>query len=424
MNILKTIIVSSLCLTAFMASISISLTQIFLAISLILALCVGCAKYKFSLFSLNFYRDKIKPYYYQSCIIGFLLIWILFRFTLVFLSNNPLIELKDCKELWLLTLIPLIIFYLSEKKWFESFIFALIAGASISGIYNTYKFLTSDFVFGYFRVGGFWDTNNPLTYTGITGLIYFIGVGFVAYLISQKRYIFLTVTSFLLLFVLAGFILSQSRGGYLAFLPAVFLFLFFIFKEKTFFAFPIVLIIIALTLNNTKGINDLFKRVKTDFIVELQQGQACGTLWSRLNLWEAGIQMWIHNPVLGVGNGDYVEEHQKYKSPQSCGVAGELTSHMHNDYLNALVLFGSIGLSLFLLFYFLPFAHAIDRIKEKKYSFHLVNNTIDHEKWILLGALSSILLMFFMGLLQCHFTDEEVQTVFLMVIGLCYRIET
>ena len=408
-----------------MASISISMTQIFLGISLILSIFLGIYVYRLKLINIRWYKEKSKQYPQRTILFLFLLSWVLFRFALVLFSQHPSSELFECKELWLLSLIPLIIFYLDTSKKLYFFLFSLLLGAAITGVYNIYQTIIRDVSFGSFRVGGFWDTNNALTYTGITGIIYFIGVGAIAYFITQSKKTLVILFSILNFFVLSGFILSQSRSGYLAFLISVFFILICVFRRKIFFALPILFIFLALTLNHVSGIGDLFQRAKTDFIRELQEGNACGTIWSRLNLWEAGVKMWLANPIIGTGNGDYVTEHLKYKTQQACGVAGEVTSHLHNDYLNALVLFGSIGFSIFLLFYFLPLLHFIDGIKFKQYSFSLSNRTqnIDHSHWLLLGYIASIILMFGMGMFQCHFTDEEVQTVFLIAIGLYYREE-
>jgi O-antigen ligase len=91
-------------------------------------------------------------------------------------------------------------------------------------------------------------------------------------------------------------------------------------------------------------------------------------------------------------------------------------SHQHNDLLNSLVLYGSLGFSIFILFFISP---VYIFYKNHKMTY---NDFSDPEaKYLILGSVASIVMFVMMGTSQCHFTDEEVQTVLWIVIGIFFR---
>jgi O-antigen ligase len=65
----------------------------------------------------------------------------------------------------------------------------------------------------------------------------------------------------------------------------------------------------------------------------------------RLAFWQAGLNMWDNNPVLGVGIGNYIEAYPKYAAQGWETVLG----HAHDYYLNAAAETGIIGLAAYLV---------------------------------------------------------------------------
>ncbi len=408
-----------LCGFALCSSFSISLTQVFLVLSIIAAL-IDLFFYRkisksISSTSLTKQEENYIQYfshYRMLTIFYYFIAWIILRTLHIFLSDDPLVELFYYREIWLILIVPLIVFHLEQKVWFKYFILCLVLGCASTGAYNLYQHFSLDLQLGSYRVGGFKNTNNPLTYTGITGVTFFIVLGSVFYFFAEKKRQFAILISGLLLFVFAGFILSQSRSGYIALIPAIIFFFACFFRKKFIFVFPILLILFAYVYSKVPAFELVFQNGKRELLLNIQQNQLCGSFWNRIHLWEAGISMWIENPVIGTGNADYPKEHKKHMSPKACTVAAQPTAHMHNDYLNILVLFGSIGFSIYILFYFLPiFSLWSNRNLDSKIS----------SRWLLIGSVSSIVMMFFMGMFQAHFTDEEVQMLFWVAVAIFYK---
>ena len=245
------------------------------------------------------------------------------------------------------------------------------------------------------------------------GLIFFLGlgVGFHFWHVGKIKECFLFfMGSFLVLF---GFILSKSKGGFLALPPALLFFLALALKKKFVLILPLLLVILGWTLQQNPWIYQAFETAKNEMFTNIKQGYHCGTFIDRIQYYQTGMAIWQDHYILGVGNAAYPQAYQKYRPKDICSLASLPDVHLHNDFLNTLALYGSIGLGIFLLFYFLPLTDFFKRY----YSADTKNSTI----FIMIGCASSILMMIFLGLTQCHFTDEEVQMVFWAVVGVFYK---
>ena len=87
-------------------------------------------------------------------------------------------------------------------------------------------------------------------------------------------------------------------------------------------------------------------------------------------------------------------------------------SHMHNDYIDMLVLYGIPGYLFLCYFYFMPIIHFF------KFQHIAKENRLFY---VGLGAVMAIICLSFMSLSQCHFSDEEVQMIFWVAVGLVYH---
>ena len=416
----------SLSCFALSSSFSISLTQIFLGLSLFIFL-IDLIIFSQVILQKKIYgqqsnakfnkREKAFLDHFKSYQIELLfyvfVAWIALRLLHVFLSTNPAKELYDLREIWLFLIVPLVLYRIPDRKWLIIFMASLIVGVAFTGIYNALLYIVLDISFESYRAGGFYDTLHPLTYTGITGITFFLGLGaaFHFWNAQDKKISILFFLGSSLVFL--GFILSQSKGGFLAIPPVILIFLAFAFKKRFIFILPLLLIFSGWGLQNAPWVYKKFEMARNETFDNIKIGHHCGTVIDRIHYYQTGMAIWRDHFIIGVGNADYSQAYQKYRPKDACGVAALPGIHLHNDFLNTVALFGSIGLSIFLLFYFLPLADFLRRY----YQTNLKNSYL----YIMLGSASSILMMIFLGLTQCHFTDEEVQMVFWTSIGIFYK---
>lgn len=372
-----------------------------------------------SLSKQRLYRAKLRCGKHE--ILTYLAAWIILRLVHLFISPEPLEEFKGLKEIWLLSILPLVMYRLPNSKWFNIFWISLVTGAASTGAYNLFKYPQLDLKLEHFRVGGFFDTMHTLSYTGITGLLIFICLGGALFFWQKEQR---KISIYLMagnIFILIGFILSYSKGGYIALAISLAIFLIFVLRKKFIFVLPIFLIFLGLTYKNLPGVADRFAFAKEDFFHQIKNNINCGSILDRINFLSTGMAIWGEHPVFGTGVGGYPEAYQKHRPKDVCGVAAQPDIHLHNDFLNTLALYGSVGFAIFMMFYLLPFLQTFKKVSHESSLGDTQKKAAKERDWLSVGALASISMMFFMGLTQCHFTDEEVQMVFWLVLGIFYR---
>jgi O-antigen ligase len=79
----------------------------------------------------------------------------------------------------------------------------------------------------------------------------------------------------------------------------------------------------------------------------------------RLAFWQAGLNMFDNNPILGVGIGNYIEAYPRYAAQGWETVLG----HAHDYYLNAAAETGLIGLAAYLVLLAAAFKHVGRSVK-------------------------------------------------------------
>jgi O-antigen ligase len=410
-----------LILFAFSASFSISISQTFFFLSLVVWLIdlILYRKIKKNLRenfseklgdhewenSKNFYLNYPKVIWLP--IFGVFFAWAAMRLMNITLSQHPVKELIQARELWLMFIVPLVTFRIQDNNKFQGFLLAFFLGSSITGFYNLLAFFKSNFD-PIFRANSF-KSFHHLTYAGVTGMVLFIAIGFTLSQISRKRILHSLIYLILTIGVFIGFFLTKSRGGFIALFVALPFLLLLLLRKKFIFILPLILIIPLLVLRHSPRLQDIFEKGFS------AQGKEHASLTERIQLWQAGLRIWIHHPMLGTGDADYKEIYQQFRSPEATGVAQD-GSHQHNDLLNSLVLYGSLGFSIFILFFISP---VYIFYKNHKMTY---NDFSDPEaKYLILGSVASIVMFVMMGTSQCHFTDEEVQTVLWIVIGIFFR---
>jgi len=168
---------------------------------------------------------------------------------------------------------------------------------------------------------------------------------------------------------LTASILSQTRGGWIA-IPVILLILFFASSQSLslkklvlfsviFISFSSLLYFVPQTGIKTRvgeSINDL---------TLFQSGNNKTSIGTRFALWKTALTLTKEKPILGFGEIGYLDA---LKQRVDRGEAPEHLlnfNHVHNDYLDALVKRGIVGLVALLLFYSVPFIYYFRFIKSE-----------------------------------------------------------
>lgn len=400
-------------LYALMAAVSISLQQIFFGLAL-LAWIV-------SFFLLRKSNQDLPAMRWRSFYLLFIL-WAAWRLVHVFMATSALDELYQARELWLMLMMPLVADVIAALRIKPSngkaiqlwglpplyfVLLFLVFGGAVVGLFNLVQFVYEGGILTTYRAQAL-NNNNALTYSGTAALTLVLSFGFL--LVARKwqqrpKYLLPVLwASFLLL--VAAFILAKSRGGYIALVMLVGFMSLVILKRKAVFAWLGLAVVVVALWFSLPALRETFYEAMP------QQGSHEGTMQARLDMWAGGIAMVKANPLVGYGETDFSSQFPKFRVEGAVG-AGANPTHMHNDLLNTWVLYGGVGLIIFVMFFVLPLYDflIIDRIARK------------HEMWPLMtAALAGIWFMVFMGLSQCHFTDEEVQTLFWLSVSVFYGL--
>lgn len=234
----------------------------------------------------------------------------------------------------------------------------------------------------------------PVTNGGIKMMILLMMIPFL--FIKEKFLLNKVLLIIISLPIFVSMYFTNSRSAFVGLFFA--LIIFGILKNKIFlFSFLIVL---------TAGLIFLPKEY-TERVYSIADVNH-GSNKARFIIWETGIKMHHAKPFLGYGDIDLNEAYRKFRTPE---IHGEGT-HMHNNIIHILVIFGLVGLLSWLALMFTIFIRQIKIFFKTKSDLFL--NSI---------ALSSMLCMIafqLSGLFEWNFGDVEVVSVFWFIISLSF----
>lgn len=336
------------------------------------------------------------------------LLWVGYRYVHVPLSSQPLQEFIRTKELLLILIVPMVAFRLPRRRHEHAFYLALLFGAFLTSAFNIYEFIRLDFSHS-FRAGAF-NSMLTLTYAGIMALVFLVGLGktLESWRSGEKR--LLAVYGVMTFFNFFGFFLAQSGGVTLAMAAGLVLFLLFVFRRKAWLFLPILVIIPVLLVFSSQRVG----RLANDVI----DGKLPNTILQRTMLWRTGWRVFLDQPILGPGAADLRKSYLAHR-PDDITPKYKVAykgSHMHNDFFDKLVMFGLVGFVLFTAMVVIPIGHWLrwywryGRFRSSGWAY-----------WKLYAMGAALFMFPIMGLTQCHFTDDEVVAVYLLVVGLTYR---
>ena len=166
------------------------------------------------------------------------------------------------------------------------------------------------------------------------GILPFIGLSFYA-IFSQKKMFLKLLLSMIALTLTVALILTQSRGGLAGFVGMS---LFSVFRAKRKFLSIIFIIILGLALANFLP-QDFYERIEKTRL-ENTYDEAIGSTVRRYYLARAAWEMYLDNPIFGMGLGNYYYNCRLYY-PLVAGRA-------HNMYLEIMAEMGTVGILLFM----------------------------------------------------------------------------
>ncbi len=127
---------------------------------------------------------------------------------------------------------------------------------------------------------------------------------------------------------------------------------------------------------------------------------------TRIRLWQTSINMIKDKPIWGIGLGNFTQLFEQYK------VEGyyDTNCHPHNDYLNMAVNSGFLGLLAYLgiwIVFLYSSIRAMINNKRKGFPY-----------WIQIGGVVAIISFMVAGLLQCYYSDAEVNMLVMFILGI------
>lgn len=257
--------------------------------------------------------------------------------------------------------LPLLVVFFRSQSSVSYLVGGFIIGSVLSGGWALY----ASSILEYERIKG--DVNTIL-YANFS-LVYASSVLLIAlHFCCYKKFIlafFLTIASFLGIF---GTVMSGARGAIIA-LPLVFFgALLLIVQRFNLISFKMLIIcslfssfIICASL---LSLNDMAKKRLIGAAEEIgyytpgrHSGNHYTSVGLRFDMWIMSVKAWADNPLLGVGQGHYIE-YAKKEAATNGGyhsfLITERYTQSHNEYLFVAASRGALGVASLLLTFFVP----------------------------------------------------------------------
>jgi O-antigen ligase len=191
-------------------------------------------------------------------------------------------------------------------------------------------------------------------------------------------------------FMGATIFLSGSRGGMIAFVTEIAVFVFFVFRERQQKSVAVLLsafVVILLGVIAWSGGREVKERIAT--LAPSKDSELSGDI--RLQIDHDVFKMFRERPLLGWGEGTFAEVYPEFRSFYT----DALVNAAHNDYLQVLAETGIIGFAIVIWFLFVSIRPALRKV----------------QKWTsnLNGAVSLAGILGITGILIHSFVDFNLQ---------------
>lgn len=201
------------------------------------------------------------------------------------------------------------------------------------------------------RAAGLGDINDYASF-----LVLFIPLLLSSFLFKRRASI-KSATGILLVLSFSGLIITGSRGGVLSFFISMLIYFLLLYREKIVNLRKIILLCMMLTVVSGVVLLILPSRVTEAVIARFDpaQSESLHDLTSgRTLIWSCGLRLFMESPIFGHGNGAFLPLVEKKFSIRCVA---------HNQYLEHLVNYGIIGLSILLMIFFKLFQYVWNQIQ-------------------------------------------------------------
>ena len=219
--------------------------------------------------------------------------------------------------------------------------FTLVFLAMVISCFAVYQFLTHsnrvwDYVSPYLgRASGTYISPNNLA--GFLGMLLPLAMAFI--LVGRMKPIVRILLGYAVLVMLAGMVVTFSRGGWVAVTAALLVLLGTLIFHRN-HRLPVLVLLVILVGGGTVFVTKyLSKTLSYIHRVETPGDNEQLSLGSRLDIWTAAEQMWRDHFWWGVGPAHYDYRFREYRLESVQGNP----DRAHNDYLNLLADWGAVG---------------------------------------------------------------------------------
>ena len=321
-------------------------------------------------------------------------------------SPFPTESVSIFKKLILLCSIPLIILSIDSQKQKRMLLdFWLLAALIISAL------AIIEGVMGAGRPGSFLG---PITFGHVIVMVLPISLAMLLFKNDKYRYI---LAAIVLCVATVAIIMNNTRGAWIAGIPGIALI--FIVRRNWLLitAFIIVLAAGCIFLFSCFPDSNLAKRVHSVLSpFDKKQGYVAKHNMPRWHKWKAAIGMAKDHPVVGVGPEQFKRRLPEYLSDEVKAkyFRNVHYENAHNMYLDYAATMGIPGLLVLLFFIFSCFRELISKYR---------NCAIGYNKNLLLGVLAAFVCFCISGLTHQSMHDSEILLNICFLLGLALQTE-
>ena len=308
----------------------------------------------------------------------YFLLYILFTLISTIFSLNPLVSIKDNKELFIFLLIPIFILMINSKKRLIYSIFTVLISSLISSFIGIYITLKQGPSLDH-RLKGF--TSHWMTYSGLLMLAFVFFFIYFFYEKIKKRKLFIFIS---LIFILTSILFSLTRCVWIGIIVSISAFIIYYKPKVLYFAIPVIVVLVIVlprsVHNRFASIFDMNNETNKD----------------RIFMYETGFNIFKKYPLFGIGANNLNKSVYKENMPEE---AKNINPHLHNNFLQILIERGIITLISLILAFVSIFINLVKKIK----------NSLNLEKVVSIAGLFVFISFIVAGLFEYNFGDSEIK---------------
>lgn len=316
-------------------------------------------------------------------------------------SPYRILSLRALGEEWLLLVFFLIVNNVEGEEKVRKLLTILIFVSTLVGLYAVWQHYTGMDLYrggplesrgNVFVSLGFFD--HHLTFGGYAMLVFLLAS---ALLLAAKKWGLPRILDFASPVVLGfALVFSYARSAWLGAMVGICA-LGFLKGRKFFLLLVLGVLLLCLLIFVIEPTS--WDRVKE---INLSKDRPEST---RLRLWQTSFNMIKDKPIWGIGLGNFSRLFDRYK------VEGfyDTTCHPHNDFLNVAVNSGILGLLAYLSIWVIFLRFTLKSVRRKTKG--------GFGRSAQMAGMVAIVGLLFASLLQCYYTDAEVNMLIMFILG-------